>query len=458
VWRRQPERIRPSQSATPAQDIIKRREFVTGLLRETGGTNAALRGAIDFGLAVVRSDDEGRDDARLQMLRTLAESYGHIGDFEQAVDTFKQALDVCFQMQIPDGIEAARCWHGMAAVLREGEHGKEAYRCAERSLELKRHLLGNEHMELSVTLSLLANLLVDEGEQDRGLALAADAVAICKPYPEGEELAEALWYQGTLLRFIGHLDEARDVHLRSVSIHRDLFGRLSPRFAVALNALALCLREMGELVAAKPLYEQILSIYERIYTESHPEKARALHNYGVLLENIGEMRESKRYLELAVAQWCATVGENNHDTLTSRHLLARQLVAEGQWRDALTDLQEILTQTDVVDDAAYKPLSGLIRMTMARAYLGAKDFENAEFFAREALARLIAALSDDNWRTAQSMRVLSEVLLARGAIQEARKWLDRAAETLDRNENPGEREKLREQRSQLEDLARNSLS
>ena len=97
-------------------------------------------------------------------------------------------------------------------------------------------------------------------------------------------------------------------------------------------------------------------------------------------------------------------------------------------------------------------------MTMARAYLGAKDFQNAEFFAREALARLIAALSDENWRTAQSMRVLSEVLLARGAIEEAREWLDRAAEALDRNENPGEREKLMKQRSQLEDLARNRLS
>ena len=313
-------------------------------------------------------------------------------------------------------------------------------------------------MELSVTLSLLANVLVDDGKQDRGLALAADAVAICDPYPEGEELAEALWYQGTLLRFIGHLDEAHDVHVRSVSIHRDLYGRLSPRFAVALNALALCLREMGDSVAAKPLYEQILSIYERIYTESHPEKARALHNYGVLLENIGETRESKRYLELAVAQWRATVGENNRDTLTSRHLLARQLVAEGRWRDALADLQELLTRTDDVDEAAYKPLGGLIRMTMARAYLGAKDFQNAEFFAREALARLIAALSDENWRTAQSMRVLSEVLLARGAIEEAREWLDRAAEALDRNENPGEREKLMKQRSQLEDLARNRLS
>ena len=439
-------------SSTPIEDVVKRRELAAGILRDAGGTTRTLRAGIGYGLDLIRSEDEVRDDARLQMLQTLAESYRRLGEFDSAVRTFEQALNLCRELKVHDGIEAAHCLHGLAAALRDKGQEQEALEYAERSLELKRELLGPDHIQSSITLSLCANVLVGQGQQERGLSLVAEAVKICAADPGGEDFAEALWQQGSLLRHAGHLDEACPILERSVALHRDLYGRLDPRFAIALNAYALCLRESGEWKAAKPLYEQVLSIYQRIYTEAHPETARALNNFGVVLDNMGEKAEARRNLELAVAQWRSTIGEDHSDTLTSRHLLARLLLESGHRDEAVADLEDIIARADAGAGGIFRTVSGHVRTTMARACLQMGDFERSEAIAREAVERLASSLPIDHWRTVSAMRLLGEVLMASGELDESGEWLDRAGAALDRQHHAAERQRLESQRRRLDQL------
>ncbi len=428
--------VHPPLSA--GADLVQRRQAAEAMLLHSGAAETEVRVGIGQGLDVITTPDVP-EEVRARMLQTVGESFQRLGEFDRALASLTQALSLHRQGSADDGIEIARCLHGIALALRDLDREGEALKAAEQSLVIKRRVLGETHVGTADALSLYANLLVGGGEYEQGLALAARAVDLCAVQPDGEDYAHALFDQGTLLRFAGRLDEALAILERSAQLHRDLYGRLDPRYATALNARALCLRELGELDAAIEGYEQVLHIYRRLYTEAHPETARALNNYAVALESRGEIHAAREHYELAVAQWRTTVGEDHGETLGTRHLLARLLLEAGHLDLAGRELDDIIARADAIQEGTYRVLAGHARVTRAQAYQKAGDLSQAERVARDAVQSLDSALPENHWRLVRAMRILGEILIARGAFEDAADWLSSAEKALDRHEHRVER-------------------
>lgn len=185
---------------------------------------------------------------------------------------------------------------------------------------------------------------------------------------------------GQALSDLGRYKEAREKLGRSVAIVRDLNLGPNPTEVLNLNALAVLCRREGKYDEAVRLYSDALGLAKQLPAVDPVFLAAAVLNLGVAFSEKGELERAE-----------GLFGE------------CSALLAENR-----------LTKT--VPYAAYLH-------ALARLKLRQKDTAEARRCAEKAVEVCKQVLGDKHPRTATSMEVLAEVLLAAGEFAEAESLL-----------------------------------
>ncbi len=86
-------------------------------------------------------------------------------------------------------------------------------------------------------------------------------------------------------------------------------------------ALGIVLRKMGDLKGAKDLHERALKIDEKALGPDHPEVARKVNNLGLVLREMGDLKSAKKYFNRALEIRRKYLGEDHPYTRDSRNCL-----------------------------------------------------------------------------------------------------------------------------------------
>ena len=161
--------------------------------------------------------------------------------------------------------------------LNRGHQAYESGHAAQAVAEFKKALcLAPKSVEVHLSLSLA---LGQVGRTDEGIAHADYILNELKPDSVG-----ALSNKGLLLQSQGRLLEARDCHLKALSLRPD-----DPR--VLMN-LALVEHQMGNVDSAIEKYQRFLAMY--------PNNTVALSNLGMLYSGIGQFAKADAIFEKAL--------------------------------------------------------------------------------------------------------------------------------------------------------------
>lgn len=224
------------------------------------------------------------------------------GDFEGA-KARQRVLVTEAEGDNPEGtLSAATSHHQLALVLLDQGDLSGARAHIERSLEIKRRVLGTEeHHNIAVSLHTMARVLLAQhdllGARDR-LECALKIFRRVLETDEHDNVAACLHELANVHWAYGDLRAARACLERSLEIRRKLLGTEEhPDVAASLHQLASVLYSSGDFAAARAHLERSLAILTKVLgTEEHPSVAVMLHGLAAHLMDEGKTEE-------AIANW-----------------------------------------------------------------------------------------------------------------------------------------------------------
>ena len=226
----------------------------------------------------------------------------------------------------------------------------------ERTVEIRRHALGDEHPDTLQSMNNLSVLYLQQGDAARAEPLLA----------------------------------------RLLEVRRRVLGEENPDTLVSMNNLAGAYRIEGKYAQAEPLLVKALAIKRRVLGEVHHSTATAWNALAALYRLGGRLAEAEPLQLKAVEVWRAVSGDEGPETLNSMSGLAtlyqaqkRYAEAEGVWTKVLEVQRRTL--------GAKHPNTLDVMASLGEVEIQQEKYPLAEPLVREALGNWEAA-SPASWR------------------------------------------------------------
>jgi tetratricopeptide (TPR) repeat protein len=217
------------------------------------------------------------------VLNALGMTYKYWGRFDEGRRVYDQALGILVCAFGEEPMDVATIHHNLGGL----EHARRDFEAAEpharRSVELRRRLLGAEHVATAEDEAAWAPILHALGRDDEAEALLRHAIPILQQAlgPDHPEVASAWNNLGSTL---ADLDEAADAYRTALAAKERVLGAEHPALAITLNNLAVNARRRGEPGEAEEIYLRALAILESRVDPGHPNLALTRRNLERLRE------------------------------------------------------------------------------------------------------------------------------------------------------------------------------
>jgi tetratricopeptide (TPR) repeat protein len=177
----------------------------------------------------------------------------------------------------------------------------ELYR---KALEIKKKILGEDHLDVADTYNMMAIVLRSQGKLDDAMELYGKALEI-KKKTLGEDHSDAAGVYNNManvLQLQGKLDDAMGLYGKALAIYEKTLGEDHSSVAGAYNNMAGILKRQGKLDDAMELYRKALEICKKTLGEDHSAVAGVYDNMTKIFESQGKLADAmelhKKALEI----------------------------------------------------------------------------------------------------------------------------------------------------------------
>jgi len=220
----------------------------------------------------------------------------------------------------------------------------QAEEALRRALELHRKVFGDEHVQVARSIKNFALLRHNQGDLKNAGQLYQQAISMYRKLNvhATRDFAEALNDYGILLNETGKFSQEKALYRESLAIAVRLFGAVHEDVASVSNNLALTLHEEGKLDSAEALYRSALAIFEEIHGEAHPQTVRTLNNLAFVLNDKGERDAAANQFQRSLGIRRKLLGNEHPDVFTATHNLAAIFYYQEKYARADTLIREAL--------------------------------------------------------------------------------------------------------------------
>ena len=175
------------------------------------------------------------------------------------------------------------------------EYGKQA-------LNVKKSVLGENHLDYSVSLNNLGNYYCCLGFYEKAIEYGEQALSIRNTVLGQNNLyyARSLHNLGNYYSYFGDYNKAIDYVEQALKLHESILGRKDPEYALFLINLSLFYTSLGEYYMAIEYIEQALDIYESFFEVNHPFYSSALYYLGLNYIYIHDYESSSRLISKSI--------------------------------------------------------------------------------------------------------------------------------------------------------------
>jgi len=293
-----------------------------------------VRTALNRAAATIAGKFDKQPLVEAAIRQTIASAYREMGLIPQAQQQAERALELRQRLlgeQDPSTLETEEELGSSYGV--QGKYD-EAESLLRKVLEGRRRVLGPEHVDTLSSMNELALLLQLRGKYVPAEQLLTENIAI-KRRVLGEEHPNTLVSMNNLARVYddeGKYAQAEALLTGTVAIKRRVLGEIHPSTLTSINSLALAYVHQGKLAQAEPLYVQLMDAQRRIQGAEHPDTLATIHNLGLLYERQRKYTQAEPLLAEAVAGSRQVPGTGNPATLVLMNNLATLYVAELKYK------------------------------------------------------------------------------------------------------------------------------
>lgn len=290
---------------------------------------------------------------------------------------------------------------------------------AQEALQLRRSILGDDHVDALESQYLVGSLLNALGRFDDAAALLRDLLdrSTRTLGPESDRTLLASSLLGGALRQGGDLDGAERIWRETLETQRRVFGPDNPATLRTLNNIGIIHAMRGQVAQAEACWREVLE-RRRASGVAPDEPGSARANLAMLLQDQGKLDEARPLLEEDLAEARHRSGDDHPDTLAALLNCASLLIELGEL-DAAERLQrECLARSQRVFGPNHRKT--LRAMGALAAILRTADrADEAESLLRAALAAQRRMPGAGHPDTIESLVNLSELLCEAGQAAEA---------------------------------------
>lgn len=320
---------------------------------------------------------------RAALFHATAEVHGLAGEFDAAIDTYKQSAAVIETLEPRDPVQLSTAYFAIAANYNAKREPEAALEWANKAIDLLEAEFEPGHFRL------------------------------IGPYRSA----------GMALQELGEFEQSRVFHQKSLESARSHYGEIHPQVADALNSLgALAYRETRYRDAISRFQESLL-IAQSIYGEQHVNVAGQYSNLGVLQMDTGDIPGA----EISIGRSMAIIdtlgdGGNYPRSIVLRNV-ARLQILQGQLDAALETINETValrTELFGLDNARTQDA----RMTLYQLLIDLGRVDEARSVYDAIVDEVIAATGPDDEAVAKWRILEWEFDEAEGRLDEARTGLE----------------------------------
>jgi serine/threonine-protein kinase len=241
----------------------------------------------------------------LWALGMLRHQQGQIGE---AKELYVRSLGILETSAAPQ-TDIAAVLDDLATVYTREQQWALAKRTYERSLEIDRRVLGDDHPRVTQRLNNLAVVAQNMGDLPQAERLYREAIRRHeRTYGERHpETALAKGNLGLLLQREGRLAEAEPLLRSALDAKLSVYGPDNYKVGYTRVSLAMLLQDQGNLAAAESEFRQALAIYDKSLPANHLYRASALMYLARLLVDSGKPDEALALSEQSLKILTATL-------------------------------------------------------------------------------------------------------------------------------------------------------
>ncbi len=432
------ERDRARLEAAKAQRVSA---FLTNLfelsdLDRTKGVKLGVRDIVDRGARNLHRDLDAEPEVAAAMMSLIGGVYAQLDLKAEALPLFQEALATRRRLHGSDDPGTAAAERGLAGLYLELEQPLRAEPLLHHALAVEQKRRGAA-AEVAATLTLLA--LVHKatgayGEADAALARAASLQEQLGP-PAELDLAVTLITSGHLLLSIDEPARALPLLRRGLEIRQRRMGRDSPGAIAALLDVGAAERETGQLDAAIAADQRVLAVSERDYGLQHTLPAYALGELAMAYGAKGEVTRARELYRRSIDTFSTLAGADSQPVQVYRRGLGLLLVAKGDPRAGLAELERVLASYERTLDAGH-PRIGQALFDVAEARLALGETAGVAADMRRGLAIFRRELRPNSRRLEKALGSLGGLLCGRGEGAEGAPLLREAEGVLRRARPP----------------------
>jgi tetratricopeptide (TPR) repeat protein len=349
------------------------------------------------------------------------------GKYALTQPLFEKTLEIRRRLLTDEHPETANSYSNLAVILNDQGKYSLAQPLYEKALEIRRRLLTDEHPDTAESYGNLGANLNDLGKPALAQPLVEKALEIHRRLLTDDHTLTAESYSkvASNLDKQGKFALSQPLYEKALEIRRRLLTDEHPDTAASYDNLALNLTNQGKYDAARPLYEKAIEIDKRLFKEEHPAIAISYHSLANNFYLQGKFDQAQPRYEKALELDRRLLTDNHPISANTYNSLALNLEAQGKFIEAQSyfekalEIAQHLFTEDHLDTARYYNSLAMNLYAQGR-------FAQAQPLAEKALEIRRRLLADDNPTTANSFNNVAANLNAQGKYAQAQPLLEKS--------------------------------
>src|SRR5262245_42547378 len=273
-----------------------------------------------------RIDDQfpGQPLVQAEILKTVGESYGGIGDYGKAAAHLERARDVQTRELGLDHSDTLATTHDLGRVYLDDGKAREAARLFELVRDARSETLGPDHPDMLASTTDLVRCYYRLGQHEKALALRKEIVRLRNANLGREYLAmlESKNHLANSYAATGRFEEALKLHRETLALRERTLGEDDPDTLESLNNVANCHAPLGQYAESLNLHREALERRRSRLGPEHPDTLQSMNNVAVACSALGRHAEALKLHQETLALRKAKLKLEHPSTLQTMNALA----------------------------------------------------------------------------------------------------------------------------------------
>ena len=372
--------------------------LLNDLLSQAGATTQAkadttpnpdltVRTALDRAATRVEGKFDSQPLVGASIHLTIGNAYRELGLLTEAGRHYGRAVDLRRRVLGDEHLDTLTGDNNLGQLYREQGKYAEAEQVLTRTTTIRQRVLGEDHPDTLITMANLGLVLHEQGKYAEAEPILTKVLESEKRL-RGEDDLETLTSMLNLAKLygdLGKLSEAETLLTRMIAVGRPKFGDEHPSVLIGLNNLATIYYSQGKYAEAEPVFAAILAVKKRILGDEHPDTLTGMNNLAVMYRQLGRDAEAEQLVLRVIEVQHRVLGDEHPNQLATISTLGHLYQRRGKITEARALYIKSLAGQRKVNGPSHLGTLNTMRL-LGGLERDAGNYPQAEALLREALA------------------------------------------------------------------------